>query len=46
MTLAIARTPLHDPDTIEGLKSWSVLNRVAEIADVVRGFSILRTQTS
>jgi NAD(P)-dependent dehydrogenase (short-subunit alcohol dehydrogenase family) len=37
VSLAIARTPLHDPDTIEGLKSWSVLNRVAEIADVVRG---------
>jgi NAD(P)-dependent dehydrogenase (short-subunit alcohol dehydrogenase family) len=37
VSIAIARTPLHDPDTIEGLKSWSVLNRVAEIADVVRG---------
>jgi NAD(P)-dependent dehydrogenase (short-subunit alcohol dehydrogenase family) len=37
ISLAIARTPLQDPDAIEGLKSWSVFNRVAEIADAVRG---------
>jgi NAD(P)-dependent dehydrogenase (short-subunit alcohol dehydrogenase family) len=37
VSLGIIRTPLHEPDSLEAKKSFAPLNRIGEIADVVRG---------
>ncbi|MGW6740718.1 SDR family NAD(P)-dependent oxidoreductase [Streptomyces sp. NPDC055025] len=36
VSLGIVRTPLHEPESLEGKRSFAPLNRVGEIADVVR----------
>ena len=36
VSLGIIRTPLHEPDSLEGKKSFAPLNRYGEISDVVR----------
>ncbi|MGW4669129.1 SDR family NAD(P)-dependent oxidoreductase [Streptomyces sp. NPDC004324] len=36
VSLGIIRTPLHEPDSLEGMRSFAPLNRVGEVADVVR----------
>lgn len=36
VSLGIVRTPLHEPDSLEGKRSFAPLNRVGEIEDVVR----------
>jgi NAD(P)-dependent dehydrogenase (short-subunit alcohol dehydrogenase family) len=36
VSLGIVRTPLHEPESLEGKKSFAPLNRIGEIADVVR----------
>ncbi|GAB1824275.1 SDR family NAD(P)-dependent oxidoreductase [Herbidospora sp. RD11066] len=41
LSLGIARTPLHEPDTLEAKKSFAPLNRIAEISDVVRALMYL-----
>jgi NAD(P)-dependent dehydrogenase (short-subunit alcohol dehydrogenase family) len=41
VSLGIARTPLHDPDTVDELRGFAPLNRIAEISDVVRGILYL-----
>ncbi|MET9123422.1 SDR family oxidoreductase [Streptomyces sp. NPDC004528] len=36
VSLGIIRTPLHESDSLEGMRSFAPLNRVGEVADVVR----------
>lgn len=36
VSLGIIKTPLHEPESLEGKKSFAPLNRVGEIRDVVR----------
>lgn len=36
VSLGIIKTPLHEPDSLEDKRSFAPLNRVGEIADVVR----------
>jgi len=36
VSLGIIRTPLHEPDSLEGKKSFAPLNRYGEVSDVVR----------
>jgi NAD(P)-dependent dehydrogenase (short-subunit alcohol dehydrogenase family) len=36
VSLGIIRTPLHEPESLEGKKSFAPLNRYGEVADVVR----------
>jgi len=36
VALGIIRTPLHEPESLEGKRSFAPLNRVGEIEDVVR----------
>jgi NAD(P)-dependent dehydrogenase (short-subunit alcohol dehydrogenase family) len=36
VSLGIIRTPLHDPDSLDGKKSFGPLNRIGEVSDVVR----------
>ncbi|QJW93944.1 SDR family NAD(P)-dependent oxidoreductase [Frigoriglobus tundricola] len=36
VSLGIIRTPLHDPGSLEGKKSFAPLNRYGEVSDVVR----------
>lgn len=41
VSLGIIRTPLHEPESLEGKKSFAPLNRYGEIADVVRAVNYL-----
>ena len=36
VSLGIIRTPLHEPESLEGKKSFAPLNRYGEVSDVVR----------
>jgi NAD(P)-dependent dehydrogenase (short-subunit alcohol dehydrogenase family) len=36
VSLGIIRTPLHEPESLEGKKSFSPMNRYGEVSDVVR----------
>ena len=41
VSLGIIRTPLHEPSSLEGKKSFAPLNRFGEVADVVRAINYL-----
>ncbi|MDX3265872.1 SDR family oxidoreductase [Streptomyces sp. MI02-2A] len=41
VSLGIVRTPLHEPESLEGKRSFAPLNRVGEIVDVVRAVNYL-----
>ena len=41
VALGIIRTPLHEPNSLEGKKSFAPLNRYGEIRDVVRAINYL-----
>jgi NAD(P)-dependent dehydrogenase (short-subunit alcohol dehydrogenase family) len=41
VSLGIIRTPLHEPDSLEGKKSFAPLNRYGEVSDVVRAVNYL-----
>jgi NAD(P)-dependent dehydrogenase (short-subunit alcohol dehydrogenase family) len=41
VSLGIIRTPLHEPESLEGKKSFAPLNRYGEIVDVVRAVNYL-----
>lgn len=41
VALGIIKTPLHEPESLEGKRSFSPLNRVGEIPDVVRAILYL-----
>ena len=41
VSLGIIRTPLHEPESLEGKKSSAPLNRYGEIRDVVRAINYL-----
>jgi NAD(P)-dependent dehydrogenase (short-subunit alcohol dehydrogenase family) len=41
VALGIIRTPLHEPDSLEGKKSFAPLNRYGEIRDVIRAINYL-----
>ena len=41
VSLGIIDTPLHDPSSLEGKKSFAPLNRYGTVADVVRAINYL-----
>jgi NAD(P)-dependent dehydrogenase (short-subunit alcohol dehydrogenase family) len=41
VSLGIIKTPLHEPESLEGKKSFAPLNRYGEIVDVVRAVNYL-----
>lgn len=41
VSLGIIRTPLHEPESLEGKKSFAPLNRYGEVSDVVRAVMYL-----